>query len=396
VSQEAIGPRCGGGRLFVLLGTLVALAAAGVYVWGDSVRAAYHLRAARTSLRQLDYAGAESHLLLHLQLRPASAEGHLYLGRLLRRRGRVSEAQEHLRRCVALGGERDAVEVEKVLLQVQEGNFTSAMEHFLRARLGGQPDDFLVLEAFSQGFTKTYRLRDALDCLDQMLARQPQNVFALVRRGWVLEHLGKLDAAEDDYRRAVALEPRHPLARQRLAELLFAHRKNTAEAAEHFAALRQLSPDDTTAAVNLTRCWLDQGRADEARRLLDDLLAAHPREPVLLIERGKLALSEGQVAAAERWLREAMALQPTAPGPYYSLFLCLNAQGRTVEAQSFRTRFDELQADVTRLEALLRRAAEAQRDPSLCREIARLFSSMGEQQEAERWLLLAQKAGAGD
>jgi tetratricopeptide (TPR) repeat protein len=382
--------------LFALLGMLMVLAAVGAYLWSDAVRAAYHLRAARTSLRQLDYAGAESHLLRHLQLRPASGEGHFQLGRLLRRRGQVGQAQELLRRCLALEVDRDAVEVERALLQVQEGNFTSAMEQFLRDRLTDQPDDFLILEAFSQGFTKTYRLRDALDCLDQMLAQQPHNVYALLRRGWVLERLGKLDAAEDDFRLAVALEPHHPLARQRLAEFLFADRKNTAEAAEHFAALRPLAPEDTTAAVNLARCWLDQGRPDEARQLLDELLVAHPRAAVVLIERGKLALSEGQVTSAERWLREAVALQPAAPGPYYSLFLCLNAQGRTAEAQSFKTRFDELQADVTRLEGLLRRAAEAQRDPPLCREIARLLSSMGEQQEAERWLLLARRAESGD
>jgi tetratricopeptide (TPR) repeat protein len=150
------------------------------------------------------------------------------------------------------------------------------------------------------------------------------------------------------------------------------------------------------AAVNLARCWLDEGRPDEARGLLDELLAAHPREAVVLIERGKLALQEGQATQAERWLREAVALQPYAPGAYYSLFLCLSARKKTAEAESCRKRFHELQADVARLEALLQRAAQLRQDAPLCREIARLFASMGEPQESERWLLLARRAESGE
>jgi predicted Zn-dependent protease len=370
---------------------LLALAAVGVYVWADDVRAAYHLHAARLALRQLDYTGAEAHLVRHLEASPASVEGHLELARLLRRRGRLGEAQDHLRTCRALGGDRDALELERVLLHVQEGNFTSGMERFLRDQLDNNPDDFLIHEAFSQGYTRTYRLREARDCLDRMLDRQPDNVYALVRRGWIRERFGELDAAEEDFRRAVALDPRHPLARQRLAELLFSHHKDAAGAAEHFAVLRELTPGDTTAAVNLARCWIEQGHTDEARRLLDEMLAAHPKEAVVLVERGKLALNEGQTRSAERWLREAVALQPSVPGAHYSLYLCLSSQGKTSEAESFRKRFHELQAEVTRLDVLLRRAGQGRPDPPLCREIARLFASMGEKQESERWLLLAQQ-----
>jgi tetratricopeptide (TPR) repeat protein len=382
------------GRLGWLLGVLLVLLAACGLVWAKAIRAEYHLHAARSALQRRDYVAAEVHLARHLELRPASTEGHFRLARLLRRLGRVREAADHLHSCRVLGNEPDALNLETALLQVQEGYFTSSTELFLRGRLDNHPDSFLMLEALSQGYTKTYRLRDALACLNRMLEQQPDNVYALLRRGWIVERQGRLDQALEDYRRAVAVDPGHVLARQRLGEHLLVRRKKAAEAGEHFEALRQLAPGDVTAGVYLTQCWLEQGRVEEARRLLDELLSTHPQDAVVLTERAKLALSDRQWGRAEGWLRAAVALQPHGPSAYYQLYLCLMGQGKTAEAEPFRVRFQSLQENLTRLEALLQRAAEAPEDLRLRREIASLFSSLGEEQESQRWLREAMRSGA--
>jgi tetratricopeptide (TPR) repeat protein len=384
------------GRLCCLLATLIALACVAAVVCGDVVRAAYHLRSARSSLERLDYTNAELQLARHLDVCPTSVEGHFRLARLLRRLGRVSEGLEHVRACRRLGGPRDALDLETTLLRVQEGEFTSAMERSLRELFDNDPDSFYILEAFSQGYTKTYRLHEAMDCLNRMLERQPNNVYALLRRGWIAERFGQLDAAQEDYSRAVALEPRHALARQRLGEHQFVRRKNTAAAEEHFAALHQLAPGDANAGVYLARCWVEQGHWEEARQLLDELLAAHPHDPVVLTERAKVALCDGQAARAEGWLQEAISLQPHTPHAYYQLFLCLSGQDKAAEAESFRRKYQELQDSLQRLDGLMQLAAKSPQDLRLRREIARLFSRLGEEQEAQRWLLTAMRADQVD
>src|SRR5436305_676810 len=133
-----------------------------------------------------------------------------------------------------------------------------------------------------------------------MLEEQPDNVYALVRRGWVLERLRFPAEAVENYRRAVALRPGHALARRRLAERL-TDAKDPAGAAGQDEALRQIDPKDAGAGVGLARCCLELGRAVDARRLLDELAAAHPADAEVLTERGKLALDDGQDAAAEGW-----------------------------------------------------------------------------------------------
>src|SRR5262249_42652220 len=162
----------------------------------------------------------------------------------------------------------------------------------------------------SQGYMKTYQLSKAFGCLNKMLEQQPDNVFALLRRGWILEWSNRFEEAENDYRRAVALQPDHVLAHHRLAENLLIHAKKNAEAAEHFQAVARLRPDDVTAEVNLAKCRREMGQFDEARTLLDRLLAAHPNVAAALLERGQLAMSEGQHEQAESWLRRGLELQP--------------------------------------------------------------------------------------
>jgi Tfp pilus assembly protein PilF len=383
-------------RLIVLLALLGMLLAAGARAWVPSLRAVYHLRAAQTALRSRAYDRAEVELVRHLDFRPDSGEGHFLLGQLARRSGRVARAGHHLRACRDLGYPGDALRLEWDLLHVQDGDFTGGVEGSLRRCLDQQhPDSFLILEALSQGYTKTYRLREARDCLDQMLDREPDNVYALVRRGWVLERLGHFDAARADYRCAATLQPGHGLARRRLAENLLYHGKNAAEAAEHFEALRRLQPDDGAAGVNLAQCRLEQGRVGEARALLDEVLATHPAEAPAFLERGKLALSDGQPEQSEVWLRRAVALQPSSLPANYSLFLCLSRQGKIAEAEQCRAGLRSLEADYKRLEMLLRRAGEEPLNAALRCEIGQLFLRFGEDQEGERWLLTALQVDPG-
>jgi predicted Zn-dependent protease len=377
-------------RLAYAAGVLLLLTAAAAGLWSTSLQAAYHLRAARSALDRRDYDQADASLTRHLELTPDSAEGHFLQARLARRMGRIAQAQEHLNACRTLHYSEKLLTLEWCLLRVQEGDFGGGADGILRRGLEDLPSErFLIFEALSQGYTKTYRLNDARLCLNQMLESEPDNVYALVRRGWILERLGEFDSARSDYQKAVALQPENILARRRLAENLFYIKRDATEALEHFEAVRRAQPDDIAVGVNLAVCRLHQGRADDARALLDELLAAHPDEATVLSERGKLALDEGQPEKAEVWLRRALVQDPSSLPASYALFRCLGQLGRKEEADKWDERVRALKADRKRLDALIAQVAQAPRDPSLRCEIARLFLQFGENQEAERWFAAA-------
>jgi Tfp pilus assembly protein PilF len=133
------------------------------------------------------------------------------------------------------------------------------------------------------------------------------------------------------------------------------------------------------------------GRLEEARTLLNQLLAAPPNVAAALLERGQLAMSEGQHEQAENWLRQGLELQPhSAPGNY-SMYLGLTRQGKTAEADHYLARFKAVEADEKRMEQLMKRVNETP-DPAIRCEAALLFFRAGANQEGERWLLMALQA----
>src|SRR5439155_21983619 len=98
---------------------------------------------------------------------------------------------------------------------------------------------------------------------------------------------------------------------------------------------------------------IDMGQTDEAKRLLDRALARYPHYPDALAARGKVAMEDGDMAAAEGWLREAVALDPGATEPRYHLYRCLGARGKDAEAQDEQKRLNVLEEDLKELKELI-------------------------------------------
>src|SRR5262249_53195539 len=149
----------------------------------------------------------------------------------------------------------------------------------------------------------------------------------LVWRGQTYGRLRAAEQARKDFRRALELDPDHDAARLALAENLIAHSK-APEALGHLERLRQRQPGNEAVLVNLARCYPDLDRPEEARRLLDSLLAAptlraSPRYAQVLNERAQLALSLRRTAEAEAWARKAVAAQPFELEANYTLCRCL-------------------------------------------------------------------------
>src|SRR5262249_49522230 len=143
-------------------------------------------------------------------------------------------------------------------------------------------------------------------------------------------------------------------AREGLAQILLGVRKDFAEAAKHYERL-WLVQQESTVAQGLARSWQLLGRTEDARRLLDNWLTAHPDDSLILMERGKLALEEDAPELALTLLRRAVALAPYLLEANNILYECLNKQGRTAEAEECMVRIRRAKENREQLTVLTRR-----------------------------------------
>src|SRR5207249_199343 len=116
-------------------------------------------------------------------------------------------------------------------------------------------------------------------------------------------------------------------ARLRLGEVLL-EKVHPLGAREHFELLRKRRPEDPAVLLGLARCRSLLSDFDSARDLLDKLLKKHPRHAEALVQRGKLALEQGNPKEGEAYLRKAVAQDPASPEALYGLVLCLRQGGR--------------------------------------------------------------------
>ena len=160
-----------------------------------------------------DLSSARAHLALCLALAPKSAEAHFLAAQAARRSGSYDEAEQCLNDCEQLGLSREAIALERALSRAQRGELAGVEEYLLSGINKDQPEVVLILEALSQGYLRTYRLADALHCLDLWLQRQPNNVRALLWRGEVKERRHSNAEAVAVYQHAVEVEPENDNAR---------------------------------------------------------------------------------------------------------------------------------------------------------------------------------------
>ncbi len=366
---------------FLLWSLLVGSLILGFFAWRQWPR--QFLRQGEEALRAREYDKAREHLSRYLSHRPGDAHARLLAARAARHLREYYEAYEHLGRCREAGGDAEAVEVETALLAVERGE---EPDPGLRRR--ALEDDELalvILEVLIQHDLDAYRLRQALHGLTRYLRARPDDLQALLARGYVWERFLYFADALADYRKAVEAHPDSERARLKLAEtLLIAGTPD--EALEHFEWLAGRRAGQPEVQLGLARCRRRLGQGEEAARLLAPLLAREPPDGEALWERGQVELDRGRAPEAEEWLRKAVRASPHDRRIAHSLHRCLLALGRRDEAEKVGARVAEIDADLRRLDQVRQAVLERPDDAALRCEGGLLFLRNGERQEGIRWL----------
>jgi tetratricopeptide (TPR) repeat protein len=360
---------------------MAAVLVAGVAAWWQWPRP--FLRRGEEALAAREHDIAYENLSRYLSYRPRDAHARLLAARAARRLHQYYDAFEHLRFCREAGGDIKIIEIEKVLIRVQRGEEPSA-----RLRQRAEEDDDLalvILEVLIQYDIDMYRLRQALNGLNLYLQSRPEDLQALLARGYIWERFLYFADALVDYRKAVEAHPHSERARLKLAETLLIA-GTPAEALEQFEWLAERWPERRAVKLGLARCRRRLGQAEEARFLLSTLVERAANDGEVLWERGQLELDHGQAADAESWLRKAVLANPHDRRIVYSLSRCLLALGRRDEAEKVNARVAEIDADLRKLDRVRQAVMERPRDAALRCEAGLLFLRNGERDEGIRWL----------
>ena len=358
----------------------LALGVLALYIWSR-----YHLRAAEQALQSYHLRAARERLRQSLGWLPGNARILLLQAQTARRLDACAEAENRLLDYQRRQGTTEESRLEWLLLGVQQGDLGGHVRELQSLVDAEHPAASLILEALAKGFRNVSRGSEMLICLNRLLEREPRNTLALTLRGKGWEELRNPERALQDYERAVELDSASYPARLGLADTL-QRLGRIREAIAHYEILREQLPRNPDVLLGLERCRFDSYELEQAKELLDILLAAHPEHVAALVERGRLALSRQDEAGAEEALSRAAALAPWHREAHRLLLNCLQMRGKSGEAEKCQARIRELQASDSELGHLSLRYRNSSRDPAVRFELARWSLQNGREQDGLRWL----------
>ncbi len=380
--------------LLILLPILLIGISGGVYWRKDQRRVDAILLQGQSLLDEREYAKASDVLENYLRERPRDMQARLLVVRASRQARAFRQAAEHLQICRDALGDAEAVVVEEALLEVARGDEAPLAALRERARQN-DAQALNILEVLVQRDLDTYQLGAAMDGFTRYLEQRPDDLHALLGRGFVWERYMSFADAAEDYRRAVAAHPDNERARFKLAEALLVV-GTPKEALEQYLWLAERKPQLPPIRLGLARCYRRLGELEKARQQLDSLLAEYPSHGETLWERGELEVDLGRPAQAEGFLRQAAGQKRFDRRVQYALARSLQVQGKEKEAAEFEVRVKEIDADMARLAEI---RAELVKNPSLvgprC-EGGKLFLKHGEKEEGLRWLQVVLKLDPGN
>ncbi|MGH9941226.1 MAG: tetratricopeptide repeat protein, partial [Pyrinomonadaceae bacterium] len=215
-------------------------------------------------------------LRLALGTAPNHAGVLVSLGRLETEARDFAPARRHLNRALALVPRSADVFSALAALENAEGNTIAALESVSQAR-SMAPDSAPIMAQFVLTAMRAGRPQAAVEAATALLKLQPDEAESLYLFGAASLHSGKLAAAQNALARYVQQRPDDPRGCLALGLALAGQRDQPAATKSRFARCLHLDPANVEAKYQLSLLHKEEGKADEAIRLLEDVTARAPR-----------------------------------------------------------------------------------------------------------------------
>lgn len=174
-----------------------------------------------------------------------------------------------------------------------------------------EPHEFLLAKlAAEEG-----RYDEALNRIDRVIARNPDNPVLLYERAMMLIDAGRIDRAEGELREVVRVSPDFYDANRILGRLLLdragADRARIEEALKYLQAAFKSNPDDLSTGVAVSQILRSLDRKAEAERILAMMVERAPDQRSLNFNYAQVLTSLGRGAESKQYLERTVALDPT-------------------------------------------------------------------------------------
>lgn len=263
------------------------------------------------------------------------------------------------------------------LLQ-RSGDLAEA-ETQLKTGLASSPNDAELLASLGEIFETEHKEDLGIDEYRRALAIDPKNVHALKNLAMRYIALGWNRMATDLLERAIKEEPNEP--RLHIALGLVSYQNGgDPKAINELLQAHQLAPDDPTILPPLIDTYRKSKRFAEAQRWLDIALPNAPDKSSLLVEQAQIDTEENNPKAVLATTNEILRLAPNDLQAHYLRGVALRNLGETQAASQ------ELER-VYQTEPTFERVAY---------QLGHLRLSQGRTQEAKRLLAEAKRMSAAD
>lgn len=273
---------------------------------------------------------AETAFRRALELAPSSVEVLTTVGRFYSACGKFDEAIELWSRLQELTADllEPTLQIARILYARRDSGAVEALLNVLKVDLQNQ-------EALRR-LTRLLERREAsgtraLALWDKLAGLQRGSVPAILIRARLLELTGRFADAEIEYRRALALDGRHPGALSHFATLLSGQQR-WEQAIEVHRERLLIEPGRADILLDIGQGYSQLDRLQDAQACYDRALALEPSNISALSHRGRLLRSLGQVDASIADMRKLCALDPGNTQAWRELIFFLASAEREAEA----------------------------------------------------------------
>jgi tetratricopeptide (TPR) repeat protein len=219
---------------------------------------------------------------------------------------------------------------------IGERNFNAAAKE-LNALLEYFPDDVEAnLELgnlyLTGGGTDPKFLTEASNIAKKLLAKEPDNIRALILLGNASVGLQDYASSADLFEKVISLDPQNVSAFVSLGTTRVLL-KNYPEAEQAFLKAREVNPKDRSALVSLANYYRAVGDPTKAEALLKEALSIYPGDRSIYVQLVQFYFQFGRFEEAEKLLRDVQAQSPKDPAPSLILVDLYQATNRTPDAR---------------------------------------------------------------
>jgi len=233
----------------------------------------------------------------------------------------VPKALDASRKAVESYPKDRAIHVTQALL-IGENGQTDQASSLLRAMLDGSAADFEIQLDLAQVFQQGKRWPDAeqaVHAAEKIASGSNENQMAAFLLGAIFERQKKFDLAEEQFRKVLADNPRHPSTLNYYGYMLADRGLRLEEAVE--LVKRALTEDPNNAAYEDSLGWAyyKQGKLQEAEELLRNAASRESHDPTILSHLGDVYAKLGKDSLAEaQWQKSLDEWHRVMPGDFES------------------------------------------------------------------------------